>query len=246
MTRERLQSLSMAALQDIARKKNIPHHRDISSEQLIEVILDAIEDDRDEREMMNNPAMRVSEKKYDIIHDDDYAGEEEGSEFPIPESYNETKIMLLLRDPQWAFAYWDIKDTDIAAINENPSTLRLYIRVHEISGESLSAETRVTSHDIPVKFSDKSWYINLPKAGVNYCLELACRDGRTHTVLCRSNTVHSPRGTLPGDYLEDLKKSADEILMLSGLPDVDRSALSEGIPQRVISLLDTQYLHLSG
>ena len=32
----------------------------------------------------------------------------------LPDRYNETKLVLMMRDPEWCFFYWDISDSDIA------------------------------------------------------------------------------------------------------------------------------------
>ena len=100
--------------------------------------------------------------------------------------------------------------------------------------------------DIPVKLSDRKWYINLPTTGVGYSLDLIARNGQTDTVLCTSNSVISPEISInPTDSAKD-DQSFSSILAVSGIQDFNDFSEKGGIPQRIISLLDTQYLHLQG
>ena len=112
MTRERLEKLSLPTLREIAEKEGIRVGNSLSCGELIDLILEAMEEDRKERERLNNLAIRVEEKKYDIVKDEELESQEKHI-YCIPDRYNETKIMLILRDPLWAFAYWDIKETEI-------------------------------------------------------------------------------------------------------------------------------------
>jgi uncharacterized protein len=242
MTKERLQELSLEALLEIAGNEEISLGSDLSREAVIELILEEEAEEKTDRDKANNAAMRVKEKKFEIIKDD-----EESSllEYELPESYNETKIMLLLRDPQWAFAYWDLKQSDIETIEDLLEPV-LLLRVYQVDNRDNGGNVKTEPFEIPVKPSDRRWYINLPKTGLKYLLQLIVSDGETEKVLCESNTIESPEISinLAGD------SGADEqfrtALAASGLRALDDFAEKGGIPQRIISLLDTQYLHLQG
>jgi len=242
MTKERLQKLSINDLLEIAQNQDISFSTDIDREALIELILEEEAEEKTDREASNNAAMRVKEKKFEKVKDE---GESFLLEYELPESYNETKITLLLRDPLWAFAYWDIKQTDIEKIEGLPGAV-LILRVYQVDERGKKINVKKEPFEIPVKLTDRSWYINLPKAGLEYSLQLIVRDRTQEKVLCESNTVESPAISL--DPMED--SVSDEqfrtALAVSGLQGLDDFYEKGGIPQRIISLLDTQYLQLQG
>jgi hypothetical protein len=244
MTKERLQNLSLEALQEIASRVEISFYQNIDRETLVEHILDAQEEDKSERENSNNAAMRVKEKKFVIVKDDEEKSEGP-DEFPLSESYNETKITLLLRDPLWAFAYWDFKFADVEKIQSNPGS-NLYIRVFQVDSENIRKKHANGPFEIPVKLTDRKWYINLPTTGVRYSAVLIVRYRQKERVLCSSNTIDSPKISIDPTNNTSADKSFYSILAVSGLQDSNDFSEKGGIPQRIISLLDTQYLHLQG
>ena len=242
MTKERLQELTMEALREVANREEVSFGPEITRESLIELILEEQEDERTDREKVNNNAMRVKEKKFEITQEE---AESFLVEYELPESYNETKIALLLRDPLWAFAYWDIKQNHVEKI-ESLGEANLRLRVYQVDEKGRSSRVHTEFFEIPVKLTDRSWYINLPKTGVKYRLKLILRSGTHEEVLCESNTVESPTISLnpTADYASDEQFRA--ILAVSGIQYPDDFSEKADIPQRIISLLDTQYLQLQG
>lgn len=239
MTKERLRELSLDALLAIARNADISFSTDSSRETLIELIIEDEEEEKSDREQSNNAAMRVKEKKFEIIKDE---VESFVSEYELPESYNETKITLLLRDPLWAFAYWDLKYSDVEKIESMPGA-KLLLRVYQVDEQS---NVKTGPFDIPVKLADRTWYINLPNTGMKYLLHLIVRNGHEEKVLCESNTVQSPAITLNPNGDSDSDGLFKTALAVLGLQAPDDFSEKGGIPQRIISLLDAQYLHLQG
>lgn len=241
MTKERLQVLSLEVLQDMALRNGISP--DLARESLVDTLIEAFEEEKIDREKANNTVMRVKEKKFDIVRDDEIESQEK-KEYPIPQSYNETRVVFMLRDPFWAFTYWEINKLDLEWIeNANPES-RLYLRVFEQVPEKKIPLTK--SYDIPVKFSDRSWYVNLPRTGMNYYISLCCKKGPTERILCTSNPVTSPKLALSSTESPDADEIFHGILAASGMQDIRDLGAKGGIPQRIISLLDTQYLHLKG
>ncbi len=244
MTRERLERLSFPTLKEIAEKEGINYDHGISRQDCIDLILEAMEEEKIEREHLNNLAIRVEEKKYDIIQDEELETQEK-NDYPIPERYNETKITLLLRGPLWAFAYWDIKDTDVKSLKDHYSGFSLVLRVHETREKLLSGKEFEDSFDIPVTLSDNRWYLNLPRTGSTYYVELIGKLKTSEKKLCRSKTVKSARATIAGSLEKGTAMdSNNDILALSGLYNVNDSLSSEMIPQRIISLLDAKVFSL--
>lgn len=52
----------------------------------------------------------------------------------LPETYNETQITLLMRDPGWVFVYWDFHTTLLTAVTGNHRFESFFLRVNSLSG----------------------------------------------------------------------------------------------------------------
>ena len=156
MTEERLKKLSLESLRKIASNEGIKHIDEIGKDGLIEQLLEAMEEDRNERESSNNFAIRIEEKKYDIIQDEELESQEK-TEYCVPEKYQETRIILILRDPYWAFAYWNVRDTDLDELKKNRFR-GLFLRVIQEPREAKEGKRKsLDSFDIPVKITDDKW-----------------------------------------------------------------------------------------
>lgn len=244
MTKERLQRLSYASLLDIATKEGIAVGDSVDKDSLVDLISEAMEEDRTEKEQSNNSAMRIKEKKYDIIRDEEIEAEGD-EEYALPDRYNETRIVALLRDPLWAFSYWDLKDTDAERISSEGESGELFLRVCELKSGTDENAGVVDYFDIPVKTTDSSWYINLPMPGKSYVIELYANINAEAVFLCRSNALHSPLGQDAVDYLHEMISQPDnDSMVLTGLDQYSGSSLRENIPQRIISIIDSEYLQI--
>lgn len=243
MTEERLSVLSLSALQEIAGNEGIKNVTELNKNELIEQILEAVEEDRFERECFNNFAMRIEEKKYEIVQDEEFESQK-GVIFDIPDGYNETKIALLLRDPFWAFAYWDIHNKELEELQERGRIEGLLLRVCQISLAGTPEEKIADSFDIPVKIQDNKWYINLPESGKQYFIKLIVQITAGEKVLCVSNIVESPAktvaGTIAGENITDI---SDPMLAFAGLFDISESSADGSIPQRIIQFIEANNLN---
>ena len=238
MTEERLSVLSLSALHEIADNEGIKHAAEMTREDLIDQILEAIEEDREERECFNNFAMRIEEKKYEILMDEEFESQE-GIVFEIPDRYNETKIALLLRDPFWAFAYWDIQDQELQEIGERGHIEGLLLRVCQLEADESGKEKVVDSFDIPVKDQDNKWYINLPESGKRYFIKLIVRLAGGERILCSSNLVTSPAKTVAATIAgENITDFSDPMLAFAGLFNLSDSSLDGSIPHRIIQFIE--------
>ena len=241
MTEERLQLLPEDFLREIAVKEGISFNEAIDKQDLIALILDAIEEDRADNAMSNNPAMLIKERKFDITLNEQFDFDEDL--YPLPDHYNETKIVMLLRDPAWAYTYWDIKDSDVNSLKYGTLSGDLYLRVYEMTDKEFSKSNIQDYSDIPIKIEDNSWYINLPETGIFYCTELILVNSGAERVLCRSNTVKSPKWEVGEvEDFNELKGSGNDLLLVAGVYDLSASEATGKIPQRIISMIDSEFL----
>ena len=119
-------------------------------------------------------------------------------EFPLPsgkdlpQNYGQDRLVLMVRDPYWAHAYWEITQgtLDLAKSelgSEHEGSVSV-LRVYEFDGNDPRP-----SFDIELGGNASNWYINLNKPGVSFCVDIGIRtrSGRFYS-LARSNTVTLP------------------------------------------------------
>ncbi len=115
----------------------------------------------------------------------------EEERFLFPESYGQNRIRLLVRDPEWIFAYWDVKPESLAelakSLGERALALsRLTLRVVDpVSGGS---------SDVLLPPGAHWWYVRTDAARRTYRAELGVTlpSGQFRR-LAESNTVVTPR-----------------------------------------------------
>lgn len=238
MTRERLQLLSMEELLALARSEGCELSEPADRSTLVEAILDGLEEQKLDRQEENNSYVRVEETKFEVSSDDElaFAGSDA---FPIPKRYNQTRITFVVRDPHWAFAFWEIDDHDLARVKKSGLD-QVILRVHDVELLEYDGSHSNFSFDIPVRLGDSSWYIYLPNQDCAYVLELGMTPGRRFTCLARSNVVRTPREApvsgppCPGD---DVDAAGILLDLMSEMEDIGRYGSSEIIPQRILAEL---------
>ena len=131
----------------------------------------------------------------------------------LPFSYNETKLIVLVRDPEWAYAYWDFSGETwqwIQDFKHRDPKIAFKIRVHNIDQKSF--------WDCDVDVEAKNWYLNLGIPNTTFELELGFIDsyGRFH-LIAKSNRIKTPRNG-PSDKIDEqwMTDDFEELYRLSG------------------------------
>ncbi|MFH1665920.1 MAG: DUF4912 domain-containing protein [Candidatus Omnitrophota bacterium] len=111
----------------------------------------------------------------------------------LPDRYGDNKIMLLVRDPEVIYSYWEIKrDVEDKVKNEihakGLAIARSILRVYELTGVSPKV-----LYDIELKNWADSWYIHVGNPGKEWMVDIGflCTNGEFFT-LARSNVVKTP------------------------------------------------------
>ncbi len=233
----------MRVLREIAEKEGFKGVSAVGDrEELVDFILESMDDSRIERAVLNNSAMKLKGNKYDIFQDEQLVSSEREL-YPIPERYNETKVALLLRDPQWAFAYWDINELEAESLKKEVFFEGFFLRVYEQRDEEYSDAVVDTYFDIPISEDDESRYINLLHGGKWYSLGLFAMVHAREKLLYRSNVVKSPMGYLAENYEAFLQNPEAKKIILTSLWNYQESG-GNTIPQRIISIMDNQHMQL--
>lgn len=128
----------------------------------------------------------------------------------LPPGFNQTKIVLQVRDPEWVHAYWEIAEftwRDVAASTHaawSPKSAPRLLRVYDLGrGDGPGEAAQATrSFDIPIDHTANNWYINVGEPAKRYFVELGVLspDG-SFLPLCRSNVVVTPPGR-PSDVID--------------------------------------------
>lgn len=203
-----LERMPLRQLRQIAERLGIPSYTRLRREDLIIAIVEI-------QHTRGIPAMLWQElepqdvvieaAKFDV-------GQEEPIELDLsdvdagltdlPDGYGESRIVLLPRDPQWAYVYWDVP-------NEHKEILRreggqqLTLRLYDVTDLDLAYQAPHTVQEYGCDELARDWYLPIPVSDRDYCVEIGYRtgDGRW-LVLARSAAMRVPP-VYPSDWIED-------------------------------------------
>lgn len=238
MTKERLQSLSYKSLLEIAERDHLVYDEGIDKETLIILVLDSLEEERRDREKLNNLAVRIEATKFSVSLDEEFDFSSEEA-INLPERYNETKIMLMLREPTWGFVYWDLK-FDLIKDYESASDFEgLFLRMVELAEGFYKKDDVLDFFDVPVNITDRRRYIRFPNEDTFYMVELFSKINGQELIVGRSNIIETSRNyILPSRNSEET--NSDELIRLSGYSSEFGAAVPVAsyikIPQRIFPL----------
>jgi hypothetical protein len=222
-------ALSQEELYLFAEKMGLDLPRGLERVFVLEEILEALDEDAAERSAAPDDAVHVDEKKYAGCSQETLAASPD-ERVRRARRYCETMIRAIARDPSWAFAYWDLSEVDRGRLHSDDGQSSLFLRVSELDSED---ERKREYYDIPVSDDDYQWYINLPRSGVRFRIDLCARPAGRHRVLARSNEVEAPRQGL-SQTAGDLDEPALALLRLSGLESLNIAAPGVANPQRIL------------
>ncbi len=251
MTREELAGKNKQKLSEIAKSLGIRGISKLTREDLIEHIL-----------LLDPPFSANPEKEKEIsqhIHNS-IAGNEhlyvepplpehlngvavmEQNETEIPSTYNDTKIVLMVRDPYWLHTYWSVNQSIIDYVSRNFqqwNQISLILRIYDITEiQNFDGSSSNYFFDIHIGHDISNWYIHVGGPNRSFCVDLGFiqPNGAFYTVV-RSNTVTTPRDNI-SDIIDEEWLSIEEdfrkIYRLAGAGEGNSSAqLIESLMKRL-------------
>ena len=157
----------------------------------------------------------------------------------LPDRYNETKLVLMMRDPEWCFFYWDISDNDIAY--HSLKNKRISVRIFHVFGYDVTNGEIHKEIEVNYIYGDR--YVNLAMPHAYFIGELGYYDENNRfIVLARSNMIYAPRDSISNVYDEEWMVN-DEIIKLLKSPKALRESLSSAT---IFELIDLRRHHLAG
>lgn len=120
----------------------------------------------------------------------------------LPGGYGESRIVLMPRDPQWAYAYWDIPMEHKEDLRRQGGA-RLALRFYDVTDIDVNYQAPHSLQQYECDEMARDWYLPIPVSDRDYVAEIGylCNDGRW-LVLARSLPVHIPP-VYPSDWIED-------------------------------------------
>lgn len=155
------------------------------------------------------------------LADDDLAEVSQEETEASAETYNETVISAVLRNPVWLFVYWDVNKSLILSVRASTRVRSLSLRVSMFTKDSL--EVVADSFDVPITIEDRNRYVLLPSGfgSVRVDLVLDLEDG-TQEMLASTGMVSLP--LVPERIANPLPETpVSPVLRLSSLPDLLRT-----------------------
>ncbi|MFN6462856.1 MAG: DUF4912 domain-containing protein [Nostoc sp. DedVER02] len=209
MAKERppLEEMTLRQLRKVASEYSISRYSRMRKSQLLASILEV---QRSKNLLSPSRSLEAQETveaaKFELGQEDRTGGSladvDEGLA-DLPSGYGESRIVLLPRDPQWAYTYWDIP-------NEHKEELRrqggqqLALRIYDVSDINIEYQSPHSIQEYPADELAREWYLPVPVSDRDYVIDIGYRaaDGRW-LVLARSARVHIPP-VYPSDWIEDV------------------------------------------
>jgi len=197
--RSYLETLSFSDLVKLADKYGVDVPEDLDRRFLIGEILELAEESVHEEE----DTMIIS------------SGAESCHNTSLPKSYNETQISCVLRNPVWAFVFWDVSETDLAMLRQI-SDFTVALRVCLLESDKDLNPKEAFEIEIPKGVNEQ--YVYLPAKCGYVRVELVYSSGSNREVLAFSSVIEVPKNS---DQLQDfqpgMQKDFPDIIKLSGI-----------------------------
>lgn len=198
MKPETLKKMTVKALRDLAREFSVPGFSRMRKAELIEAL-------QARREISEPPAPAVAATGA-AVEAPASAPASPPAQRPspprlselgdLPQQYGKTQITLLLQKPGYLYAYWEVREEDLAAARARiaRADARLVMRAHNLSAGHFT--------DIEVHCPVGDWFFRSEWGGARVRVDIGLRgpDGQ-FIVLASSNELELPTGR-PSDRVD--------------------------------------------
>jgi len=137
------------------------------------------------------------------------------SRYAIPTGYGDDRIVLMVRDPWWLYAYWEIQSGTERRVRSQlvPHEvigLHSILRVYDVTEVDFPSQPAHQSFDIPLSGLATNWYIQTNAPHRDFIVDIGLlTQGGKFLLLARSNRVRTPRFG-PSDVIDDAWMLTDE------------------------------------
>ena len=119
---------------------------------------------------------------------------------PIPEHYGMDRLVMLMRDPHWLFAYWELKGGVLerlrfqhsAEIIDN-SRWVLRVKTVQTGARAGGGERGTTQYMVDVDIRVGQWYLKV-SPNTTFCVDMGFINQQgDFTLVVQGNEIHTPR-----------------------------------------------------
>jgi hypothetical protein len=179
-----------------------------------------------------SPEERVENSKFDVgVPTKDLSAKVPRD---LPAGYGKDRIVVMVRDPYWLHAYWELTRGAIqraeAALGQEWHTAKPILRLLDVSSHDTTATSESILRDIDIHGGCNNWYIDVSNPPRSFRVDIGylARSGRFY-VLARSNVVCTPRAgvsdVIDENWADIDPRKADRIYAMSGGFDPSASSL---------------------
>ena len=122
----------------------------------------------------------------------------------------------MIRDPLWAFVFWEIKGHDREIFERSPDFDGYCLKVRPAEG---TANDEAESFTVSVGNDDTAWYLGFPPEGGRYRVELRTVWAQGETVLAVSRLFTLPKLLSPPNQGDMEEVYRNPLSVLSGAGD---------------------------
>ncbi len=116
----------------------------------------------------------------------------------VPDSYNDTYMRAMPRDPEWLFVYWEISESSRESLKRKMGdaafqTSKKLLRICDVTDIDYNGSNAQRYTDIEINDYANNWYVHVPESGRAYVVECGflTSDGKFYLAV-RSNVVNVP------------------------------------------------------
>ena len=211
MAKERppLEEMTLRQLRKVASEYKISRYSRMRKAQLLSSIKEAIRETEQQRFYQNPLDMQeeqqVEGKKFEVGQDEslmETLASVDQDLGELPDGYGESRIMLMPRDPQWAYAYWDVPNSHKEELRHQGGQ-QLALRIYDVTDIDINHQAPHSVQEYLCDEMAREWYLPIPVSDRDYVADIGyrCADGRW-LVLARSASVSIPP-VYPSDWIED-------------------------------------------
>ena len=204
LSRQYLESDSTMDLINLANEYGIDIPDNLDRRFIIEELLDVASEINNNKEItddvLEDKALKVSRE--------------------LPSSYNETRISVILRNPVWAYVFWDIKESLLHEAKDDPDFEYFSLRVTLYNDDK--DEKSTDFFDVQLQSEDREQFILIPSDKKAFVVHLLYNsEGQSPKVLSTSRKVILPAKCASLSDIQPGKKiEMSDLTELSGMKEL--------------------------
>ena len=137
----------------------------------------------------------------------------------LPEEYGDTRLVLMVRDPEWIFAYWELAPEvrNEHGLPRGKHDRTMALRIHDVTGHEYSIDNPKETFYVEISDDTSSWYLRMPEGDRFWVAELGYYNEENYFVqLARSNYVRVPRNSVSPFEPEEWMEVVEEPMGVQG------------------------------